>query len=334
MMESIVVTGGLGFIGSNFIHHIIATRHDVRITNVDYQGIGSNPASVRDLSKNGRYRFIKADLADPKALDATLKGADAVVNFAAETHVDRSIANPQPFLHSNLVASFNLLEGCRKNKVGKLVQISTDEVYGSIASGSFSEESRLNPSSPYSSTKAATDLMATAWNNTYKVPTVVLRCTNNFGPYQHPEKFIPKIIIRSIRGLDIPLYGGGGHVRDWIYVRDFCTAIEAALDKGKPGNIYNVSAGNEFSNREVAERVLKHLGKPADKIVSVEDRPGHDVRYSLSSEKASRQLGWRPRHDFDDALVLTTKWYLSNQDWWKPLATDKVLSPTPWKERW
>jgi dTDP-glucose 4,6-dehydratase len=334
MTESIIVTGGLGFIGSNFIHHIFATRHDVKVTNVDYEGIGSNPASVRALSKNGRYRFIKADLADSKALDSALKGADAVVNFAAETHVDRSISNPQPFLHSNLVGSFNLLEGCRKNKIGKLVHISTDEVYGSIDSGSFNEESRLNPSSPYSSTKAATDLMATAWNNTYQVPIVVLRCTNNFGPYQHPEKFIPKIIIRSIRGLDIPLYGGGGQVRDWIYVRDFCTAIEAALDKGEPGNIYNVSAGNEYSNKEVAERVLKHLGKPADKIVSVEDRPGHDVRYSLSSEKASRQLGWRPKHDFDDALVQTTKWYLSNQDWWKPLATDKVLSPTPWKEQW
>jgi dTDP-glucose 4,6-dehydratase len=334
MTESIIVTGGLGFIGSNFIHHIFATRHDVKVTNVDYEGIGSNPTSVRALSKNGRYRFIKADLADSKALDSALKGADAVVNFAAETHVDRSISNPQPFLHSNLVGSFNLLEGCRKNKIGKLVHISTDEVYGSIDSGSFNEESRLNPSSPYSSTKAATDLMATAWNNTYQVPIVVLRCTNNFGPYQHPEKFIPKIIIRSIRGLDIPLYGGGGQVRDWIYVRDFCTAIEAALDKGEPGNIYNVSAGNEYSNKEVAERVLKHLGKPADKIVSVEDRPGHDVRYSLSSEKASRQLGWRPKHDFDDALVQTTKWYLSNQDWWKPLATDKVLSPTPWKEQW
>ena len=333
-MDSIVVTGGLGFIGSNFIHHIIAARHDVSITNVDYQGVGSNPVSVRDLSKNGRYRFIKTDLANSKALDSALRGADLVVNFAAETHVDRSIANPQPFLHSNLVASFNLLEGCRKNKIGRLVHISTDEVYGSITSGSFNEESRLNPSSPYSSTKAAADLMATAWNNTYQVPVVVLRCTNNFGPYQHPEKFIPKIIIRSIRGLDVPLYGGGGQVRDWIYVRDFCTAIEAALDKGEPGSIYNVSAGNEFSNKEVAERVLKHLGKPLDRIVPVEDRPGHDTRYSLSSDKASHELAWRPKYDFDDALILTTKWYLSNQDWWEPLATDKVLSATPWKEEW
>jgi len=176
--------------------------------------------------------------------------------------------------------------------------------------------------------------MAQAWNSTYDLPVVILRCTNNFGPYQHPEKLIPKIIIRSIMGHAIPLYGGGGQVRDWIYVRDFCTAIEAALEKGELGEVYNISAGNEYSNQEVAQRLLKQLGKPPDTITTVEDRPGHDTRYTLSSKKASKQLVWKPKHEFDTALALTTKWYLSNAGWWRPPATRKVLSPTPWKEQW
>ena len=333
-MDKMVVTGGLGFIGSNLIHLILQSREDVTITNVDYQGLGSNPASLRDLRKNMRYKFVRSDLSNSRASNTVLKDADLVVHFAAETHVDRSIANPQPFLNSNIIATFNLLETCRRNGVKKLVHISTDEVYGSISSGSFNEASPLHPTSPYSSTKAAADLMAQAWRTTYEVPVVILRCTNNFGPYQHPEKFIPKLIIRTMMGQDAPLYGGGGQVRDWIYVPDFCTAIEVALEKGEPGEVYNISAGNEFSNREVAERLLKQLGKPLDKIVTVENRPGHDARYSLSSEKARKQLGWSPKYEFDEALALTAKWYLANPAWWKPLATRKVLSPTPWKEHW
>ncbi len=332
-MDSIVVTGGLGFIGSNFIHQFLDNRDDTTLTNIDYQGLGSSQANVRDLRGNKHYRFVKADLAGSRT-KTLLKNADLVVHFAAETHVDRSIANPKPFLNSNLIATFNLLEACRKNTVKKLVHISTDEVYGSTPSASFSEESRLNPTSPYSSTKAGADLMAQAWNRTYNLPIVILRCTNNFGPYQHPEKLIPKIIIRSKMGQNVPLYGGGGQVRDWIYVRDFCAAIEAALEKGESGEIYNISAGNEYSNREVAERLLKQLGKPTETILNVEDRPAHDSRYSLSSEKAAKQLGWKPKHKFDEALAQTVKWYLSNRGWWKPLATRKILSPTPWKERW
>jgi dTDP-glucose 4,6-dehydratase len=332
-LDRFVVTGGLGFIGSNFIHQLFETRDNVNVTNLDYRGLGSNQANLKDLHLNKYYRFVRADIASSRTR-SLLKNADFVVHFAAETHVDRSIANPEPFLKSNLIGTFNILEACRKNDISKLVLISTDEVYGSISSESFSEENSLNPTSPYSSTKAGADLMSQAWNSTYDLPVVILRCTNNFGPYQHPEKLIPKIIIRSIMGNAIPLYGGGGQVRDWIYVRDFCTAIVAALEKGEPGEAYNISAGNEYSNREVAKRLLKQLGKSPDMIITVEDRPGHDTRYSLSSEKASKQLNWRPKHEFETALALTTKWYLANAGWWKPLATRKALSPTPWKERW
>ena len=332
-MERIIVTGGLGFIGSNFIHQLLETRDDVTVTNVDYQGLGSNEANLSDIRLNDHYRFVKADIAGSRT-QSLVKNADFVVHFAAETHVDRSIANPEPFLKSNLIGTFNILEACRKNDVSKLIYISTDEVYGPASSESFSEQNSLSPSSPYSSTKAAGDLMAQAWNNTYDLPVVILRSTNNFGPYQHPEKLIPKIIIRSIMGRPIPLYGGGGQVRRWIYVRDFCAAIEAALEKGVPGEAYNISAGNEYSNREVAERLLKQLGKPPDTIITVEDRPGHDTRYSVTSEKASKELGWSPKHEFDTSIGLTTKWYLSNPGWWKPIATRKVLSSTPWKERW
>ena len=333
-MDSLLVTGGLGFIGSNFVHHILKTRKDALVTNLDYEGLGSNRANVADLSGHKRYRYLKVDLADRTALRRALKDAEFVVNFAAETHVDRSIAAPELFFNSNAKGSFNLLELVRENNVRRIVQVSTDEVYGSRLSGSFDENSPLNPSSPYSATKAAADLMARAWHTTYKVPVIVVRCTNNFGPYQHPEKFIPKIIIRTLNGQEVPLYGGGKQIRDWIYVRDFCTGVEKALENGEPGEVYNFSAGNEISNRKVAERVLRHMSKTSVKITSVEDRPGHDFRYSLSSEKARHELDWKPEHSFDDALQLTVKWYLEHSSWWKPLISDKVLSATPWKEKW
>lgn len=297
-------------------------------------GPGSNPSNVKGLSGSRHYRFIKGDLSDYKTITRILKGADYVVNFAAETHVDRSIANPLPFLKSNVIGAYNLLQAARESKIRRLVHISTDEVYGPVESGSFSEESPLNPSSPYSATKAAGDNLVKAWSTTYKIPATILRCTNNFGPNQHPEKFIPKTIIRATKDMEIPLYGGGRQVRDWIYVGDFCTAIEKALERGSPGEIYNISTGNEITNRNVAERLVKHLGKSVSKIVEVEDRPAHDTRYSLSSEKARHHLSWSPAHTFDEALSLTVNWYLENQSWWKPLATPKVLSPAPWKERW
>jgi dTDP-glucose 4,6-dehydratase len=327
------VTGGLGFIGSNFIHHIIKSREDLEVTNIDAHLMGSNPANVKELRGNARYRSIKGDLADYSFVRKVLRNADFVVNFAAQTHVDRSIAQPEPFFESNARGAFNLFQSSKENKVTKLIHISTDEVYGSIISGSFSEESPLHPSSPYSATKAAADLMAQAWSTTYHLPVVTLRCTNNFGPRQHPEKFIPKIIIRAMRGLDIPLYGGGNQIRDWIYVTDFCNSIELALERGVAGEAYNISAGNELTNRDVAERLLKQIDKMNVKIVQVDDRPGHDFRYSLDSQKAQQTLGWKPRYSFEDGLALTIDWYHQNEPWWRPLATKKVLSEAPWKEK-
>jgi dTDP-glucose 4,6-dehydratase len=333
-LKKIVVTGGLGFIGSNFIHHIIQSREDLTVTNVDGNLMGSNPANVRELQGSARYQFVKGDLADYSLVRDVLRNAEFVVNFAAQTHVDRSIAKPEPFFESNARGAFNLLQSARENKITKLVHISTDEVYGSISSGSFTEESPLHPSSPYSATKAAADLMAQAWGMTYSLPVVTLRCTNNFGPRQHPEKFIPKIIIRALHGRDIPIYGEGRQIRDWIYVIDFCNAIQIALERGLAGDVYNISAGNELTNRDVAERLLKQLGETKSKIIQVQDRPGHDFRYSLDSKKAQRNLGWKPDHSFEDGLALTIDWYRQNEPWWRSLATKKALSATPWKERW
>ncbi len=333
-MDKVLVTGGLGFIGSNFIRHMINSRKDLKITNLDYQGPSSNSSNLRDLQGNRQYSYVKGDIADKKTFRRVIKSVDYVVNFAAETHVDRSISDPNPFFHSNLDGMFSLLESTRQSSVRRLVHISTDEVYGSTREGSFRETDALNPSSPYSATKAGGDLLALAWSSTYHTPVVILRCTNNFGPYQHPEKFIPKTIIRAMEGLEVPIYGGGKQVRDWIFVDDFADAIAKALDGGKAGEVYNVSAGNELTNREVADRLCKLLNKPDTRMVETEDRPAHDFRYSLSSAKAREQLGWRPRHGFDAALSLTSKWYQDNQRWWKPLTSPKVLSPTPWKERW
>jgi dTDP-glucose 4,6-dehydratase len=333
-MKELVVTGGLGFIGSNFVHHIVESRTDLRVTNLDFKGPGSNPRNDLSLRKNARYRFVKGDIADYAIVRKILKNADIVVNFAAQTHVDRSIANPKPFFESNIRGAFNLFRAAEENKVGTLVHISTDEIYGSIETGSFDENSLLNPSSPYSATKAAADLIAHAWSVTYKLPVTILRCTNNFGPRQHPEKFIPKAIIRALNGKDIPLYGGGRQVRDWIYVEDFCNAIEHAVDRGVPGQVYNISAGNEFSNTEVAERLIKQLGNRAVRMITVEDRPGHDFRYSLNSERARQSLDWKPVRSFDEGLALTVEWYRHNVSWWRPVATEKILSETPWRRRW
>jgi dTDP-glucose 4,6-dehydratase len=333
-VEELIVTGGLGFIGSNFIHHLIRSGRDARITNVDSQGLGSNLANVRELRGNSRYRFVKGDLASYPFIRKTLKNADIVINFAAQTHVDRSISNPELFFESNARGAFNLFRAAHENKVDRVVHISTDEIYGSIESGSFDENSPLKPSSPYSATKASADMIAHAWNTTYKLPIVTLRCTNNFGPRQHPEKFIPKAIIRALTGKGIPLYGGGSQVRDWIYVEDFCTAIELAMDNAVPGDVYNISAGNELSNKEIAGMILKQLGDTSVKLLEVEDRPGHDFRYSLNSDKARRTLGWKVSYSMDEALGLTVKWYQEHVSWWRPIATSKVLSEMPWKEKW
>ena len=328
----ILVTGGLGFIGTNFIRYMLSIDREVEITNIDKVGVGSNLENLEDLNGQANYRFIRGDISDLKLMADAVKDVDAIINFAAETHVDRSIREPRPFIQSNILGVFTILEAMRKyNRDVCLVHVSTDEVYGEIRRGSFKESDRLNPSNPYSASKASADMLCLAYHRTYHLNVKITRCTNNFGPYQFPEKLIPKTIIRAIRNLKVPVYGTGKNIRDWIYVLDHCEAIRLVLESGRSGEIYNISSGNELENIEVVRMILRHLGKDEDLIFYVEDRPGHDLRYSLDSSKIRSELGWRPMHDFSSALKKTVEWYLRNESWWRPLATKEILHPTPWK---
>jgi len=330
-----LVTGGLGFIGSNFIRHILKNESDAQITNIDALKYGSNPSNLRDAEKDQRYRFVKGDIADYTLASNLMKDADAIVNFAAETHVDRSISAPEAFLHSNVTGVFTLLEALRKtNPAARLVHISTDEVYGDIMKGSFRESDALRPSSPYSASKAAADAFVLGYSRTYGLNASITRCTNNYGPYQFPEKLIPKTIIRASMDLKIPIYGSGKNIRDWICVHDHCRAVETVLKSGLPGEIYNVSSGQEKNNLEVVRTILESLGRDDGSIEFVEDRPGHDVRYSLDSSKLQQELGWRPEKSFEQGIAESVRWYQENENWWKPLADQKTLSPTPWRLAW
>jgi dTDP-glucose 4,6-dehydratase len=328
-----LVTGGLGFIGSNFIRYTLTKHKDIQIINLDNLSIGSNPANLKDVKTDNRYKFVKGDMADKTFIENLLNEADTVVNIAAETHVDRSIAEPWPFVNSNTIGAVNLFEAARKDRK-RILHVSTDEIYGDIIQGSFREDDKLKPSSPYSASKAAADLFALAYHRTYGLDIVIARCTNNFGPYQFPEKLIPKTIIRTSLGLSVPIYGKGSNIRDWIYVQDFCQALDLLLNKGKSGEIYNISAGNELTNIDIVKKILTLLGKPENIITFVEDRPGHDLRYSLDSSKIRNELGWKPKHSLEEALKTTVNWYVHNEWWWKPIATEEVLHPTPWKLKW
>jgi dTDP-glucose 4,6-dehydratase len=331
----LLVTGGLGFIGSNFIRYMLNKYEDIELINLDKMGIGSNPRNLEDLKSDKRYSFIKGDLLNLNLISKLVKEVDGVINFAAETHVDRSIANPRIFLENNTIGTFNLLESARiNNKRVKIIHVSTDEVYSDILVGSYNEEDRLKPSSPYAASKAAADLFCLSYYRTYGLNIIITRCTNNFGPYQFPEKLIPKVIIRGKLGMRVPIYGNGRNVRDWIYVLDHCEALELVLEKGKSGEIYNISAGNEIDNLTLVKKILSIMGKNEDLIEFVEDRPGHDIRYSLDSSKIKGELAWRPKHTLDDGLEETINWYLSNEEWWRDLIDEKVLHPTPWKLSW
>ena len=328
----VLVTGGLGFIGSNFCRYLLAKHPDYELINVDKIGIGANPASLHDLENDKRYTFIKGDICNPQLINRLVHQVDAVVNIAAETHVDRSISDPNIFLQNNTLGTFTVLEAIRRhNHKARLLQVSTDEVYGEALEGSLTENSPLKPSNPYSASKAAADMFVLSYQKTFGLNASITRCTNNFGPYQLPEKLIPKTIIRALRDLPIPIYGKGTNIRDWIYVEDHCEAVSVALEKGKSGEIYNVSAGNETSNIDIVKKILALLNKSESSITFVEDRPGHDIRYSLDSTKLRNDLRWKPESTFEAALDSTVQWYLKNEHWWKPFATDVILHPTPWK---
>ena len=329
----LLVTGGLGFIGSNFIQYMLTKCNEIQITNLDKLSVGSNPSNLKNIETDKRYQFFKGDITDRKLVNNLISKVDIIVNIAAETHVDRSIAKPWPFLRSNTIGAVSLFEAAKKHEK-RILHVSTDEIYGDILEGSFKENDKLKPSSPYSASKAAADLFALAYHRTYNLNIVIARCTNNYGPYQYPEKLIPKTIIRATLNLPIPIYGKGTNIRDWIYVQDFCEALELLLKKGRSGEIYNISANNELQNMDVVKTILKIMNKPMNLITFVEDRPGHDIRYSLDSSKIRTELNWKPKHNFEEALKQTVDWYINNEWWWKPLATEKTLHPTPWKLKW
>lgn len=314
----ILITGGAGFIGSNFIRYMLHKYDDYEFVNLDILTYCGNPRNLEDIQDDPRYSFIHGDIKDPDIAKNAMQGCDAVVNFAAESHVDRSINNPNQFIKTNVHGVLNLLRIAKDIGIDRFVQIGTDEVYGSIDKGSFTEGSTLNPRSPYSASKAGADLLALSFYTTYKLPVVVTRSSNNFGPYQYPEKVIPLFITNAIENKKLPVYADGMNIRDWVYVLDHCSAIDLVLHKGKIGEAYNVSTGNEITNIELTRRILRFVGKSEDLIEFVKDRPGHDKRYSMKYSKI-QALGWEPGHDFDRALDETVEWYKKNTQWWKPL---------------
>lgn len=320
----LLVTGGCGFIGSNFIRYALEHYGPVLITNVDsltYAGNPANLAGVADAAGE-RYEFFHADISDQPRMNALFEKHSffAVVNFAAESHVDRSIDSPGDFIHTNIVGTATILDAARRHGVRRFLQVSTDEVYGSLGpEGRFTETSPIQPSSPYSASKAGADLLALAMHHTYGQEVVITRCSNNYGPYQFPEKLIPLMIINALSDKPLPVYGDGLNVRDWIHVEDHCAAIVAALFDGKPGEVYNVGGDGEMRNIDVVKMILSHLGKPESLISYVPDRLGHDRRYAIDSAKAHRELNWKPHHRHEEGIRQTIDWYVHHRAWWEPL---------------
>ncbi|OGL06299.1 MAG: dTDP-glucose 4,6-dehydratase [Candidatus Rokubacteria bacterium RIFCSPLOWO2_02_FULL_71_18] len=314
----LLVTGGCGFIGSNFIRHLLAAHPDDSVVNLDKLTYAGNPANLADVEGDSRYRFVHGDICDATLVRDAAKDADAVINFAAESHVDRSLMEPDAFLKTDVFGVFTLLEAVRALKIPRLLHVSTDEVYGSVERGSSRESDPLRPSNPYSASKAGGDLLALAYWQTHKVPVVITRSSNNFGPYQYPEKMIPLFVTNAFEDQPLPLYGDGKNVRDWLYVLDNCTAIDLVLRKGGDGEVYNIGGGHEVENVVLSRQILRLTGRPETLIRPVKDRPGHDRRYSLDSKKV-QQLGWKPRHAFGAALEATVTWYREHEAWWRPL---------------
>ncbi len=325
----LLVTGGLGFIGSNFILKILNEKQKNSVVNVDAELFGSNHQNLESVKNHENYIFVKGNITNRHLMEDLISECDAVVNFAAESFVDRSIADANPFLVSNIRGTFTILDIIKEQKK-RLIQISTDEVFGSLESTTAKENSRFNPSSPYAATKAAAELLVNSYIVTHDCDCVITRCTNNYGSRQFPEKLIPKTLILASQNKKIPIYGEGKNIRDWIFVDDHCEAVYNVLLNGKSGESYNISANNEVDNLTIVKKILEILDKPQDLIKSVEDRPGHDFRYSLDSSKIRSELNWSENTNFDECLKKTVDWYLSNPAWWQNISQD-ILKSTPWK---
>ncbi len=324
-MKNILVTGGAGFIGSNFVRYMLNKHKDYKIVNLDLLTYAGNIKSLDDIKDNPNYLFVKGDIADNKLVDKIVSDnkIDVIINFAAESHVDRSITNPDIFVKTNVLGTQNLLEVAKKYKIEKFFQISTDEVYGSLGkTGFFTEKTPLSPNSPYSASKASADLLVLAYHHTFGLNVNITRCSNNYGPYQFPEKLIPLFITNALDNKQVPLYGDGLNIRDWLFVEDHCSAIDTVLHKGKNGEIYNVGGNNEKTNKYITDTILKYLGKDSSLIKYVADRLGHDRRYAIDATKIKEELGWQPAYKFEQAIEKTIEWYLNNRDWWQPLKSN------------
>lgn len=312
----LLVTGGAGFIGSCFIRHVIAKHKDYKIINLDKLTYAGNIENLDDIKNDPRYQFVKGDIVDKNLAMELTSSVDVVVNFAAESHVDRSIEGPEVFIETNVKGTLNLLQASLKNKVKRYLQVSTDEVYGTLGkTGYFYETTPLAPNSPYSASKASADMLVRAYFETYKMPNLITRCSNNYGPYQYPEKLIPFFITKLLKGEKVPVYGDGLNVRDWLYVYDHCEAIDTVLNKGKEGEVYNIGGHNEKTNMEITRLILDAMGKDESSIEYVQDRLGHDRRYAIANDKIQKELGWEPSIKFEDGIKLTIEWYLNNQEW-------------------
>lgn len=321
----ILVTGGAGFIGSCFVRHMLKKHPDYKIINLDCLTYAGNIENLDDVKNNPNYTFIKANICDKQKVDEIVSDVDCIVNFAAESHVDRSILNPEIFIETNVLGTLNLLEAAKKHKIKRYLQISTDEVYGSLGKdGYFYETTPLSPNSPYSASKASADMLVKAYFETYKTPVLITRCSNNYGPYQYPEKLIPFFISKLLKGEKVPLYGDGLNVRDWLYVYDHCSAIDTVLHKGNIGEVYNVGGHNEKSNIEITKIILKEMNKDESSIEYVQDRLGHDRRYAIDNNKITTTLGWEPSVTFEEGIKLTIDWYLNNTQWIKSIEDKKA----------
>ena len=325
----LLVTGGLGFIGSNFILKMLQNHEDSQVINVDAELSGSNKENLSQIQNNKNYEFVKGNITNKRLMEDLISQCDIVINFAAESFVDRSISESNPFLVSNIRGSYTLLDIVTKQKK-RMIQISTDEVFGSLATGTATEESKLNPSNPYAATKAAAELLINSYFLTFNSDVVVTRCTNNYGPRQFPEKLVPKTILLAKQKKKIPIYGNGLNVRDWIFVDDHCDAIYKVMLKGKPGNSYNISADNEIDNLKIVNKVLEVMDKSDDLIEFVEDRPGHDYRYSLDSSKIKKELDWKIKVNFEEGIRKTVEWYEKNIEYYNSISSE-TLKSTPWK---